>query len=141
MKHDGVTATALMVLAAFAVERVTTGVLFMLSLSAKWRAFLAGLSKTVEVEKRQKLAYFVLAGALVLVVLLVAPEIRILNVLNIESPDLIDIGLTWLVMVAGSDRIGELVKGGSAAAPEKSSPPIEIKGSVRLVENDMKDVA
>jgi hypothetical protein len=141
MKHDGVTATALMVLAAFAVERVTNGLLFLLSLSPKWRGLLAGNSKSDESEKRSKLVYFAFAGAFVLIVLMVTPEIRILNVLNIESSDLIDIGLTWLLMVAGSDRIGELVKGGSSGTPEKSTSPIEIKGSVRLLPSDMKDVA
>jgi hypothetical protein len=140
MKHDGVTATALMVLAAFAVERVTNGLLFLLAQSPKWRAMLAG-SEPGNAENRSKLIYFTIAGVLVLVVLIMTPEIRVLNVLNIESSDLVDIGLTWLVMVAGSDRIGELVKGGSTGVSEKPTSPIKIDGSVLLVPSDRKDAA
>jgi hypothetical protein len=140
MQHDGITATALMVLAAFAVERITTGILFILSLFRKWSVFLSGPTPAVA-EKRQKLAYFVLAGTLVLIVVCLRSELRVLTVLNIDSPDpYLDIALTWLVMVAGSDRIGTLVKGAPASAPEKVSKPVEIKGTVRLI-GDVKDAA
>ena len=140
MQHDGVTATALMVLAAFAVERVTTGILFLLSFFAKWRTWLNGATPA-DADRRQKLAYFALAGTLVLIVVTLRSELRVLTVLNIESPEpLVDIALTWLVMVAGSDRIGTLIKGAPASAPEKVSKPVEIKGSVRLVK-DMEDAA
>ncbi|HEY7617072.1 MAG TPA: hypothetical protein VH744_09735 [Terriglobales bacterium] len=135
MKHDGVTVTALIALAAFAIERVTTGLLFLLSFWRTWQALFSCPGEPGKAEKRSKLAYFVLAGALVLLVVLIVPEIRVLNVLNIQAPEILDVALTWLVLVGGSDRIGELVKGRSAAAPEKPSKPIEIKGSVRLVED------
>ena len=38
MRHDGLSVTAMMALAAFAVERVTTGILFLLSCWGVWRA-------------------------------------------------------------------------------------------------------
>jgi len=138
MQHDGVTAVALMTLAAFAVERVTSGFMFLLSFSGGWRRWLGGPNNG-EVEKRQKLVYFVLAGTLVLIVLLISPEMRVLTVLNIPAATGLDIGLTWLVLVAGSDRVGQLVKGGSAV-PAASSKPVEIKGTLRLLE-DKPDAA
>jgi hypothetical protein len=71
---------------------------------------------------------------LVLLVVSLSPQIRILNALNMEAPHALDVALTCLVLVAGSDRIGELLKGGASA--ETSSKPVEIKGRIQLVESE-----
>jgi hypothetical protein len=39
MRHDGISVTAMLALAAFAVERVTTGILFLLSFCKPWQIF------------------------------------------------------------------------------------------------------
>lgn len=140
MRHDGVSVTAMMALAAFAVERVTTGILFLLSCWGAWRAeypdpdTLTDPEKIARAKRKGKLAYFVLAGALVFLVVKLSPEIRILHALDLNAPSPLDIGLTCLVLVAGSDRIGEFLKGEGGGAAEKSSKPVEIVGRVQLIE-------
>ena len=72
MRHDGVSVTAMLALAAFAVERVTTGILFLLSFWMRWHAefpepdTLADVGKSLHAKRKNKLAYFILASALVL---------------------------------------------------------------------------
>lgn len=139
MRHDGISVTALMALAAFAVERVTTGILFLLSYySRRWRDTfpdpdtVSDSAKRAKARQGYKLVYFTLAGALVLVVVGLSPQIRILNALNLQAPVLLDVGLTCLVLVAGSDRIGEFVKGAGGEDAAQPSKPVEIVGRVIL---------
>jgi hypothetical protein len=141
MRHDGVSVTAMLALAAFAVERMTTGILFVLSFWQPWQAkfpdpeTLSDAGTIAQARRKNKLAYFVLAGALVLLVVGLSPQIRVLNALNMEAPWQLDVALTCLVLVAGSDRIGELVKGGASASVEKAARPVEIVGRVQLVDS------
>ncbi|HWZ84314.1 MAG TPA: hypothetical protein VNW47_16920 [Terriglobales bacterium] len=140
MRHDGISVTAMMALAAFAVERVTTGILFLLSCWSPWRSeypdpeSLTDPDKIARARRKSKLAYFVLASALVLVVVKWSPEIRILHALNLEASPVLDVALTCLVLIAGSDRIGDFLKGDGGGASEKSSKPVEIVGRVQLIE-------
>jgi len=141
MRHDGVSVTAMMALAAFAVERVTTGILFLLSFWGLWRAeypdpdTLTDPEKIARAKRKNKLAYFVLAGALVFVVVKWSPEIRMLHALDLTAPTPLDIALTCLVLVAGSDRIGDFLKGaGGGGEVEKASKPVEIVGRLQLIE-------
>lgn len=140
MRHDGVSVTAMMALAAFAVERVTTGILFLLSFWTRWQAefpdpnSFADQGQSLQAKRKNKLAYFILAGALVLLVVARSPEIRILNALSLDAPRVLDIALTCLVLVAGSDRIGDFLKGEGGIGAERSSQPIEIAGRVQIVE-------
>jgi hypothetical protein len=140
MRHDGVSVTAMMALAAFAVERVTTGILFLLSCWAPWRAeypdpaSLTDPEKSARAKRKSKLSYFVLAGALVLLVVMRSPEIRILHALDLQASSPLDIALTCLVLIAGSDRIGDFLKGDGGGGAEKASKPVEIVGRVQLIE-------
>jgi len=142
MRHDGVSVTALMALAAFAVERVTTGILFLLSYWQTWQgAFpdpedLGDPRQIAQAQRKSKLAYFLLAGALVLLVVGLSPQLRILTALDMQAPAPLDIGLTCLVLVAGSDRIGEFLKRDGGASAEKASKPVEIVGRVQLIESE-----
>jgi len=142
MRHDGVSVTAMMALAAFAVERVTTGILFLLSFWRRWQAefpdpnTLADEGKSLQARRKNKLAYFILAGGLVLLVVARSPEIRILNALSLDAPRMLDIALTCLILVAGSDRIGDFLKGEGSVGAERSSKPIEIAGRVQIVETE-----
>jgi hypothetical protein len=70
----------------------------------------------------------------VLVVVKWSPEIRILHALNLEASPVLDVALTCLVLIAGSDRIGDFLKGEGGGASEKSSKPVEIVGRVQLIE-------
>lgn len=142
MRHDGVSVTAMMALAAFGVERVTTGILFLLSFWRPWQAAFpdpqdfGDPKQSARAKRKNKLAYFILAGVLVLLVVGLSPQLRILTALDMQAPGVLDIGLTCLVLVAGSDRIGDLVKGDGGASAEKSSKPVEIIGRVQLIESE-----
>jgi hypothetical protein len=141
MKHDAVSVTAMLVLAAFALERVTTAVLFLLSFYGPWEkrfrepARIADGDARSNAERRTRLAYFTIAGSMALLVVLLSPEIRVLYAMDMTAPAILDIGLTWLVLVAGSDRIGELVQDRRIGAVEKPSKPIQIEGRVTLVDS------
>ncbi len=140
MKHDALSVTAMLVLAAFVVERVTAGVLFLFSFSATWKqhfpnpAAIADERQSFDATRKNKLAYFVLAGSLVLLVVVLGPEIRVLHALDMTAPPILDAVLTWLLLVAGSDRIAELVPARGAESFEKKTKPIRIEGEVTLVE-------
>lgn len=140
MRHDGVSVTAMMALAAFAVERVTTGLLFLLSLWGRWEtAFpdpdeIADPKLSIRARRKSRVAYFLLAGVLVLIVVSLSPQLRILNTLEMQAPLILDIGLTCLVLVAGSDRIGEFLKGDGGGA-ERSSKPVELVGRFQVIDS------
>jgi hypothetical protein len=145
MNHDGVSVTALMVLVAFAVERVTKGILFLLTPVKAWQRFLSGPpsidDRAREAERRQKLAYFAFAGILALIVVLASPKMRVLYALDMNAPMLLDAGLTWLVLVAGADRIGDLVQDKRGAVVEKPPKPLQVEGTLILKEDRAKSQA
>jgi hypothetical protein len=141
MRHDGVSVTALMALAAFAVERLTSGLLYLLSLWKRWEtAFpdpgeIPNPAESARARRHHRAAYFLIAGALVLIVVSFSPQIRILTALEMQAPAPLDIGLTCLVLVAGSDRIGDFLKG-DGAGTERTSKPVEIVGRVQIMDKD-----
>jgi hypothetical protein len=142
MKHDAISVTAVLLFAAFAVERVTSGVLFLLSFSKRWDEFF-NPQKSVAAARRSKLAYFILAGTLVLVVLLLAPEMRALRALDVNTPESLDLFLTWLLLVAGADRIASLLPAakGTAESGAETSKPLQIEGEVTLLDPKEKKPA
>lgn len=148
MKQDGVTVTAMIVLASFVIERLTAGILFLLSSSSRWRRkFVDPLlskddSKRVDAERMSKWIHLVLAGSLALLLLSLNRGIGVLSALGIEGyNEYVDLALTWLILVAGSDQLGELLKGESRSA-ERATTPIVITGPVTLVEDrDKKSTA
>ena len=87
---DGVTAIALVVIASFAIDRIVTGSLFLLSYSKAWArrfpepASLEDEHARTQAEKRQKLIYFALAGFLGMVVLAGVGNVRILSALVVQ---------------------------------------------------------
>ncbi len=140
MNHDGVSVTALMVLVAFAIERVTTAVLFLLSCNRRWRRLLAGSSVPAQdpgaFERHQKIFYFFLAGAFAIAVVLLSARVRVLSALDVDAPAVLDVCLTWLVLVAGADRISELVGKPDAGAAEPASKPLVVEGTLTLKEDE-----
>ena len=145
---DAVTVAALLGIASFAIDRTVRTLLFVLSYLKSWSAavpdplFLKDDSERIRAEKRQKVVYVLLATLFSMPILFLLGFKGILYALGFKKPAL-DFLLTLLVLVAGSDRIGEFVKmGGSpSAGPEKSAAPaIEIKGRVVLEEATFKRV-
>ena len=140
MKHDGVSVTAVIVLASFVIERLTAGMLFLLSSSERWRRrFVDPLtsknkSERAKAERQSKWIHFALAGSLVSLLLWLNGNIGVLHALGIEGYNDLDPVFTWLILVAGSDRLGELLKSESTTGDEHAMP-IEIRGRVMLVED------
>lgn len=132
---DPVTMVAAIVIAAFAIDRTVTAVLFLLSFRWKW-ADPGSVEATVrtQAEKSYKLIYFVLACILALVVF-VFGNLSIFSALGFPPHRLADAFLTTLVLVAGSDRVAAQLKvpdagGGASKAADE---PIQISGTVTLV--------
>jgi hypothetical protein len=134
MKHDAVSVTAMLLFAAFVVERVASSVVFLLPSS--WRPASPDEKASPGAARRAKVIYFILSGLLALLVLLLVPEMRALRALDISAPDVVDFGLTWLLLVAGADRIAELVpdKGGGSDVLGTEARPIKIKGTVAVID-------
>ncbi len=132
--------TALMVLIAFAVERVTTGVLHLLGIRKAWKEYLFGRSDepASDVEWRYKLAYFTLAGVMAFVIVLFGPEMRVLKGLGQSAPVIVDMALTWLILVAGADRISALIAEPSIPQQETTSKPLVVEGTLTLKEEQRR---
>lgn len=134
MKHDAFSVTAVLIFVAFAVERVTSGLLFLLSFSRRWDAFFSAARGTAQA-RRGKLAYYTVAGTLVLIVLILAQELRALRALDVDAWDGVDFILTWLLLVAGADRIAGIMGADSGAEPAAEvSKPLQIEGEVTLLD-------
>ena len=146
-KLDGVTALALILIASFAIDRIVTGVLFLLSFSRPWsRHFPDPASLNVDTarskaEKKQKLVYFILAGIFGIVVLAWLGDIRIFSavVKSAKDPSLpmvdptLDRIITGLVLAAGADRLAQVLKmPGSPAGEKVDQKPIQVTGKLTI---------
>ena len=119
---------AIVLLASFAIERVVATVDF----------FLDGDALTAPAKKR-KLVLFFITAVLGMVVIALA-GVRVLAALGLKTPNpIIDLLVTWLILVGGADKLGQLLggggSGGGSAAKAPEVPPIQI-----IVGEDEKDV-
>lgn len=108
---------AIVLLASFAIERVVATVDF----------FMAGDALTSP-EKKKKLILFGLSAFLGIVVVWLT-GIRILASLKFKTDAAVDLLLTWLILVGGADKLGQLLGGGSGGGgsqPAREIPPIQI---------------
>ena len=138
---DGVTAIAMIVIVSFAIDRIVTATLFVLSLVAP--SFdpdtVDGPARRKHAERIQRLLYVVLAGLLGIFVVARYGNVRILSALGIETDPLLDIILTGIILVGGSDRIAAVLKAPGAPGVEKPSPqPIQITGTLTLEEGAVR---
>ena len=131
---DPVTLLAAIAIAAFAIDRTVTALLFLLSYV--WKSAdpaLVPVDVRVQAERSYKLAYFLLACALALVVYFYG-KLSVFSVLGFPHNPVLDAFITMLVLVGGSDRISALLK---IPDPGKTSKPpaepIQITGTVTLV--------
>ena len=108
---------AVVLLASFAIERVVAVVDFF-------------MSRIDPEERRRK---FVLVGTAGLIALAVVQlsGIRILAAMKFTAPyPWLDYLLTWLILVGGADKLGQLLGGGGGSptlsTADKEVPPIQI---------------
>jgi hypothetical protein len=125
---------AIILLAAFGIERVTAGASFALEPAPD--------PDDKRTQRRHKLLLAFLGGAIALAIIDYG-GIRILRRLQPDHPmGLIDYWLTWLVVFAGSDRVKEFlgVAGGGGSAQKKIEPiVIEVdKSAARPAPQEVK---
>ena len=124
---------------SFALDRVVNGILFVLSWVKPW-ARLVPDPRTVEpaedkvaAERRFKLAYFAVAAALAILAMGIWGNVRLFQGLNQSVPATLDILVTAVILIGGSDFIGKLLQlGGLGSDDAASSRPVEITGKLIL---------
>lgn len=140
MVIDGFSAIAVIIIAAFGIDRIVRGTLFVLSFIGPWRKKFSpakpGLSAVEKqaAERREQFAYFLLAGILGIAVLGFLGNIRIFAALGFkEIPGILDGIMTGLILVAGADRMSFLLDmAGSGNGGTQESAPIEVTGTLTL---------
>src|SRR5262249_48786839 len=97
---DGVSAIALVLIAAFAIDRVVNGLLFLLGFNKKWTRWcpdpklIDETAPRIAAERRQKLVYFILAGFFGMIVLAGLGHVRILTAMGLRPEPAIVASLT-----------------------------------------------
>ena len=127
-QFDGVSAIALILIASFAIDRVVTAVLFLLA----WAGW---APDPVADERKYKLIYYLLGGALGIFVLAHFGQVRVLTALGIKIDQYLDTTLTGIVLVGGADRIAGLLKAPSGAPQNAAPQPMVITGKLVLEES------
>jgi hypothetical protein len=140
---DGITALAAILIASFAIERITKFVLFLLSLTPAGKRFAPDPVELPEgparlaASRKRDVAYYCIASFLGTVIIAWYGKVRVLNAIGFDgAPPWLDILFTGLLLTAGSDRIAALVKmpdalgaKGTAASHEQ---PLQITGTLVL---------
>ena len=139
MKMDGVTLFAVVVIGAFAVERVARGILFALDMLdfAWWRrlsidpGMVADASARGGAERRRSFAYFTLAFVLALV-LTGFGKLRVLNAVGVDTTWGFDVILTALILVGGADRVADFLKapGSRGGGDRGGDRPVQVSGTL-----------
>ena len=144
MQLDGVSALAVLVIGSFAIDRIVSGLMFLLEFIPFGRRFVpevVGISDDVErsrAERKRKLTYYGMAAIFGGVVLAYFGEVRIFRGLGfVNTNGILDSVMTGLILVAGADKIQAFAKLGGGAVPAVTAPapePIEITGRLILEE-------
>jgi hypothetical protein len=142
MTPSGSTVVAMVLVGAFAIDRIVTILLFLLELFPGWRRghpdpqTLQG-GQRIDAERAAKVRYFALAIPIGFLILVSYPEALLLKALGISTGIGVDRLFTLLVLVGGADRITELL--GSSAkdrARESGDVPIKVEGTLKLVSEE-----
>jgi hypothetical protein len=148
MKIDGISAIAIILIASFAIDRIVTGSLFLLSFVKYWTKYFpdpATLQPDARLaaERMLKLAYFGLSGFLGIALLSGYGKLRIFSVSGFpDVPVWLDTVVTGLVLVGGADRMAALLNAGGPFGEHKTShQPIEISGKITLEDGTGKKIS
>ena len=141
----GGSAIAVVVIIAFAIERTVTALLFLLPFNHTWARYfpdpasIQDPGKRIQAERRARLIYYSLASFLALIIAWVG-NVRLLHALGLtDSRVVLDIFVTVLVLVAGSDILAHVTKlSGAPGSGASSQQPIEITGKLVLEEGTLK---
>ena len=123
---------ATMLLCAFVIDRIIASVMFVASyIEVKDDETRKGLAKRQQL--RQSLLYFFLSGSLALIAMLAIRGLR-LDLSAFPNGSIVSPILTWLVLVAGADRISAFAGVGSTPAPQAEQETVEVRvvGTLRV---------
>lgn len=128
---------AALLLCAFIISRIAAGLMFLGSIVALARREDEESIPLLR-DKLRALVAFVLTGTLAAIAVWQISRLRMLASFGQELPDLIDAMVTWLVLVAGSERLSAFV-GDSAPKPAPApaatkDQPVKVAGTLRLSE-------
>jgi hypothetical protein len=139
VRIDGVSALAAILIASFAIDRVTTGILALLSWLRGRRRHEPDVPGATTAGG-QRMPYFVIAGVLGAVVLGGFGDVRVLAALGFVSVNpYLDALITGLVLMVGADRASDLLQRfdvPGAGGSKKPAAPIEVTGKLVLENPD-----
>jgi uncharacterized membrane protein YqaE (UPF0057 family) len=135
---DGISAIAVLLIAAFAIDRIVTAILFLLGFIPAW-------NRTFLDDKRAKLIYFAFAAIFSAGVVVALSGMRTVDATGQAGSGIlyalgfkqhwIDVVLTMLIIMGGAERISEVLKNIDASKAVSEKPaPIEITGKLTLDE-------
>lgn len=114
---------AIIAVAAFATERIVATVNYLMN-AVRLSRVRSGVAVRLRARERRKLLLLVIAAVIAYVVVDRA-NLRLLRVLQVDNVNpLIDLWMTWLVVVAGADRVHSMIGGGGSSSSEQSEAPV-----------------
>ena len=146
MASDGINLLTMLLIAAFAVDRVSAGILFLLEIVGVLSdpdGLEEGVNR-VRAKKRFTLLHFVVSGFLVILVLFYVGDFRFLDALGLGNradlsrvPLWLDHLLLAVVLVGGAEQMSAFLKmvgapGGSTRG--EGAQPVEVSGKLVLEE-------
>ena len=135
----------IILIASFAIDRIVTGLFYLLSYNSELRALLdpdsvENPALKAGATRLYRLIYAVCAGYLGIIVVAGVMGIRLSKIAGLEldpqagpaTSDLLDILITGLLLTGGADRLAEGLKLYSGSPAKPAQAPIEITGKVVL---------
>jgi len=137
LKADGVNVIAALIIAAFAIDRIVAGLLFLIGFCGKRAQAISdpAFGSDPESARFRQFVYFLMAAVLCAAVLIELPGFRVLSGLGYPANSTLDTLITALIMLGGADRMSDLVgKLPEAAQAPPAQKPLEVTGKVVLEE-------
>ncbi|HEV2425051.1 MAG TPA: hypothetical protein VGZ29_09520 [Terriglobia bacterium] len=137
LKPDGMNVMAALIIAAFAIDRIVAGLLFLIGFCGKRARAISDPAFAADPQsaRLRQLIYFLTAAPLCAAVLIELPGFRVLSGLGYPANATLDTLITALIMLGGADRMSDLVGKLPEAAQTRPAPkPLEVTGRVILEE-------
>ena len=150
MTTDGINLLTILLIAAFAIERVSAGILFLLQLFHLIGDpdLIEGGAQRAHAKRRYTLCHFAVSAILVIFVLLYVGDFRFLDALGLGNradlsrvPIFVDHLLLAVVLIGGAEQMSAFLKmvgtpGGTTRAT--GAQPVEVSGKLTLEESSAK---
>ena len=150
MSTDGVTFVAVLLIAAFAIERVAAGILFLLTVFHVLSdpELIENAVQRATERRKSTLWHFLISTAMVIVVLFSIGEYRFLDALGLGGgagsshlPLWLDRVLLGVVLVGGSEQMSSFLKmvgAPSAGSQASGAQAVEVSGKLTLDDGSAK---